>query len=211
MPSSLDAKPSREVCMPIAIVPESSTARYRTYTLPSRTIAPGLKVCSASQCTGWLVMGSVKTGLGLGSMMGAWTGRTKGPSIQSRFCAGWAEPASSRTKATATVADLPVALLFATVKDMPDLSVLAVGDKKSAIGSFRHTVGAGQCVVRIYQWVLAGEPAGEDLKLARGLAAGEWLEGYVRRRLWQRGPVPGTMKSDKRTALVARGKLAAGI
>jgi hypothetical protein len=45
-------------------------------------MAPGLKVCSASQCTGFLVIGSVKTAFAFGSMMGASTGRTKGPSVQ---------------------------------------------------------------------------------------------------------------------------------
>src|ERR1700678_641641 len=109
------------------------------------------------------------------------------------------------------MADLPLALLLATVKDVPDLSVLAVGDKKSAIWSFCHTVGARQRVVWIYKRILAGKPFGENLKLAKGLFAGEWLEGDVRRGLWQGGPVPGTMKGDERSTLVARGKLAARI
>src|SRR5580698_2127720 len=106
---------------------------------------------------------------------------------------------------------MTAALLFATVKDVPDLSVLAVGDKQCAIWSFCHAVGARQCVVWICQRVFAGKPVGENLKLARGLAGGEWLEGYVRRSLWQGGPVPGTMKGHERSAFVARGKLAAGI
>src|ERR1700722_20084147 len=54
-----------------------------------RTIAAGLKVCSASQRTGLLVIGSVKMDFGFGSMMGAVTGRTKGPSVQPGPCA-WA-------------------------------------------------------------------------------------------------------------------------
>src|ERR1700733_6379849 len=68
--------------MPITIAPESSSARYSTYTFPSRTIAAGLNVCNASQCTGLPRIGSVKTAFAFGSMIGASTGRTKGPSVQ---------------------------------------------------------------------------------------------------------------------------------
>src|ERR1700677_4132117 len=51
-------------------------------------MAAGLKVCSASQCTGLPVIGSVKTDLGSGWMIGAVTGRTKGPNTQ--LCVDWA-------------------------------------------------------------------------------------------------------------------------
>src|SRR3984885_14188033 len=68
--------------MPITIAPESSSARYSTYTFPSRTIAAGLKVCNASQCTGLPRIGSAKTAFAFGSMIGASTGRAKGPSVQ---------------------------------------------------------------------------------------------------------------------------------
>src|SRR5271156_4935273 len=68
-------------------------------------MAPGLNVCSASQCTGFLVIGSVKTAFGLGSMIGASTGRTKGPSVQLFDCASsWL--AARKRMATMLMPDL---------------------------------------------------------------------------------------------------------
>ena len=83
MPSSLTPRPSREVCMPICIVPLSSSARYKTYTLPSRTIAAGLKVCSASHATGVCRIGSSKVAALSGVITGfPLAGRTNGPNCQ---------------------------------------------------------------------------------------------------------------------------------
>src|SRR3954471_3224872 len=70
------------------MVPELSSARYSTFTLPSRTIAAGLKVCSTSHWTGFFTIGSLNVDAALGEITGLpVAGRVNGPMTQpGRFC-----------------------------------------------------------------------------------------------------------------------------
>src|SRR5579863_8503173 len=85
------------------MVPELSSARYSTYTLPSRTIAAGLKVCSASQCAGAFRTGSRKVDSGRGVITGLpLAGRVKGPISHGRTLCAWAAAANTRAAKSTT-------------------------------------------------------------------------------------------------------------
>src|ERR1700722_11864429 len=78
-------------------------------------MAPGLNVCSASQCTGFLLMGSVKPSVGLVPMIGASTGRTKGPSVQ---LVDWASSWLAARKSVATMLMPDLRMWEAPIKSM---------------------------------------------------------------------------------------------
>src|SRR5580700_6122083 len=101
--------------------------------------------------------------------------------------------------------------LFATIKNAPDAAFLAVPNVQRAIGGLRHPVGPGVRVGRIHQRRLAREAAREYLERPRWLPIRERLEGDIVAILRHRCPIPGTVKSDERAALILFGELLAGI
>src|SRR5690606_1375483 len=69
MPSLLSASPNLEVLKPMPI-PNLSSARYSTYTFPSFTTAPGLKVSFSSHRSKESLIGSIKVEFESGRIMG---------------------------------------------------------------------------------------------------------------------------------------------